>query len=67
MLGTVLVNDELLFLVGGMTREPRGHLVRHIGLREILDFVLAVPGDGVHQIVDTILCSDKDGRFGGCV
>ena len=49
MLRTVLVDDEQLRLVDGMKREPRGHLMRHVGLREILDrFVLAVPGDGVH-------------------
>jgi len=48
VLGTVLIDDKQFLLVDGMKREPRGHLVRHIGLREILEFVLAVPGDGVH-------------------
>lgn len=39
--------------------------MRHIGLRNVIDSVLAVPADGVHQVIDAILRSDKDGRFGG--
>ena len=38
--------------------------MRHISLRNVIDFV-AVPADSVHQVIDVILRSDKDGRFGG--
>lgn len=37
----------------------------HIGLRNIIDFVLAVPAYGVHEVIDVILGPDKDDRFAG--
>jgi hypothetical protein len=40
-----LIDDKQLHLVGGVKREPRGCLVRHIGLCKKINFVLAIEGD----------------------